>query len=30
VVDGFKPKGIETEIDVEERKYFLRKAGYKM
>jgi hypothetical protein len=25
VVDGFKPKGIETEKDVEERKHFLRK-----
>jgi uncharacterized protein len=30
VVDGFKSKGIETEKDVEERKYFLRKIGYKM
>jgi len=30
VVDGFKPKGIETEKDVEERKQFLRKIGYKM
>jgi len=30
VVDGFKPKGIETEKDVEERKHFLRKIGYKM
>ncbi|MDQ6862188.1 MAG: hypothetical protein M3044_00030 [Thermoproteota archaeon] len=27
---GFKPKGIETEKDVEERKHFLRKIGYKM
>jgi hypothetical protein len=30
VVDGFKSKGIETEEDVEERKHFLRKIGYKM
>jgi uncharacterized protein len=29
VVDGFKSKGIETEGDVEERKQFLRKIGYK-
>ncbi len=30
VVDGFKARGIETEKDVEERKLFLRKIGYKM
>jgi hypothetical protein len=30
VVDGFKPKGIETEKDVEERKRLLRNIGYKM
>ena len=30
VVDGLKSKGIETEGDVEERKQFLRKIGYKM
>jgi uncharacterized protein len=30
VVDGFKSKGIEAEKDVEERKHFLRKIGYKM
>jgi len=30
VVDGFKSKGIETERDVEDRKYFLRKIGYKV
>jgi uncharacterized protein len=30
VVDGFKSKGIETEKDIEERKHFLRKIGYKM
>jgi adenosine/AMP kinase len=29
-VDGFKSKGIETERDVEARKYFLRKIGYKV
>jgi len=30
VVDGFKSKGIETESDVEARKEFLRKIGYKL
>jgi uncharacterized protein len=30
VVDGFKSKGIESETDIEERKQFLRKNGYKM
>jgi uncharacterized protein len=30
VVDGFKSKGIESEKDVEERKQFLRKTGYKV
>jgi uncharacterized protein len=30
VVDGFKSKGIESEMDIEERKQFLRKIGYKM
>lgn len=30
VVDGYKPKGIETEKDVEERKRLLRNIGYKM
>lgn len=29
VIDGEKPKGVETEQDVEERKSFLRKIGYK-
>ncbi len=29
VVDGFSPKGIETEADIEERKQFLRSIGYK-
>ncbi len=30
VVDGSHTKGIETEDDVEERKEFLRKIGYKL
>ncbi len=30
VVDGFASKGVETEKDVEERKQFLRKIGYKV
>ncbi len=30
IVDGFKPKGIEGEKDIEERKEFLRKIGYKL
>jgi adenosine/AMP kinase len=30
VVDGFKPKGIETGHDVEERKALLRRFGYKL
>lgn len=30
VVDGFKPKGIETEEDIEWRKKFLRDIGYKL
>jgi hypothetical protein len=29
VADGFKPKGIETDNDIDERKKFLRKIGYK-
>jgi len=29
VVDGFKPKGIENNDDVYERKKFLREIGYK-
>lgn len=29
VVDGFKPKGIETDDDIDERKKFLRNIGYK-
>ncbi len=30
VVDGLKPKGIESEKDVEDRKKFLRNIGYKL
>lgn len=30
VVDGSLPKGIEKEKDVEERKQFLRRIGYKL
>ncbi len=29
VVDGFSPKGVESEKDVEERRALLRKIGYK-
>ena len=30
VIDGFASKGIETSKDVQERKAFLRKIGYKL
>lgn len=30
VIDGAKPKGIETEQDITWRKEFLRKVGYKL
>ena len=30
VVDGSKSKGIETDVDVKERRMFLRKIGYKL
>lgn len=30
VIDGFSPKGVETEDDVQARKEFLRKIGYKL
>lgn len=30
VVDGFSPKGVETEEDRSKRKDFLRKIGYKL
>ncbi|MFQ6050239.1 MAG: adenosine-specific kinase [Candidatus Hydrothermarchaeota archaeon] len=29
VIDGFPPKGVEEEEDIEKRKEFLRKIGYK-
>lgn len=30
VIDGFKPKGVETEKDSSDRMAFLRKIGYKL
>jgi len=30
IIDGFKPKGVETDDDVKIRKEFLRKIGYKL
>jgi adenosine/AMP kinase len=30
VIDGFKPKGVESAEDVTKRKDFLRKIGYKL
>jgi adenosine/AMP kinase len=30
VIDGSKPKGIESPRDIEDRKSFLRKIGYKL
>ncbi len=30
IIDGFSPKGIETEEDIKRRKGFLRTIGYKM
>jgi adenosine/AMP kinase len=30
VVDGFSPKGVESEEDIAHRKEFLRKIGYKL
>jgi adenosine/AMP kinase len=30
VIDGVKPKGVETDHDVASRKEFLRKIGYKL
>jgi hypothetical protein len=29
VIDGEKPKGVETANDAEDRRTFLRKIGYK-
>jgi uncharacterized protein len=30
VIDGYSPKGVETNKDIQERKEFLRKIGYKL
>jgi len=30
VVDGLKSKGVETEEEIQERRLFLRKIGYKL
>ena len=30
VIDGLKSKGIETDVDIKERREFLRKIGYKL
>ena len=30
VIDGYRPKGVETEKDVQNRKQFLRNIGYKL
>ena len=30
VIDGFSPKGVETDSDKKQRKEFLRKIGYKL
>ncbi|MDP6685655.1 MAG: adenosine-specific kinase [Candidatus Omnitrophota bacterium] len=30
VIDGSKPKGVETEKDIKDRKQLLRKIGYKL
>jgi uncharacterized protein len=30
VVDGYPPKGLEVEADIEWRKKFLRQIGYKL
>jgi len=30
IIDGFKPKGMEKEEDIKERKELLRKFGYKL
>jgi len=30
VIDGYSPKGVEAEKDVQNRKQFLRKIGYKL
>ncbi|MBI2470740.1 MAG: adenosine-specific kinase [Planctomycetes bacterium] len=30
VIDGYSPKGVETEKDIQNRRQFLRKIGYKL
>jgi adenosine/AMP kinase len=30
VIDGFSPKGVETQTDKAQRKEFLRRIGYKL
>jgi adenosine/AMP kinase len=30
IIDGYSPKGIETDTDIEKRKEFLRMIGYKL
>jgi adenosine/AMP kinase len=30
VIDGVKPRGVESEVDIKTRKEFLRKIGYKL
>ncbi|MBN1553087.1 adenosine-specific kinase [bacterium] len=30
VIDGYKPKGVETEADIDKRQKFLRMIGYKL
>jgi adenosine/AMP kinase len=30
VADGYRPKGVEADTDIEDRKRFLRKIGYKI
>lgn len=30
VIDGYSPKGVEGEKDIQDRKQFLRKIGYKL
>lgn len=30
VIDGFRPKGVETDADLRSRKELLRRIGYKV
>jgi hypothetical protein len=30
VIDGYSPKGVETNADIQKRKDFLRTIGYKL